>query len=326
MSAKHMTVNDEIYDEKQGFMHDTLFGFSKINKEIQSKYFYDELGSDLFNQITHHPDYYLTNCELTILDQYKNELAKMLKDEPFNLIELGPGEGIKTSLLIDQFLEDKLAFSYYSIDISQKYLGRIIDKFSKQLPNLEAITLNADYLNGIKWVGKNSNKRNFLLFLGSSIGNFDFNSSIEFLGMVRNFLHPGDYILIGFDLVKDIETMMRAYNDRDGITHHFNLNLLNRMNTELGATFDINSFYHYGTYNVYLKAMESYLVSNKEQTVYIDALKKSFDFKEFEAIHVEFSQKYTLADVDNLARSTQYKIIKNYTDAKHYFLNSLWQV
>lgn len=315
-----------LHDEKQEFMNDVLIGLSKVNKQIQSKYFYDDRGSELFNQITRHPDYYLTGCELDILDTNKNELSTLMKNETFNLIELGPGEGIKTRLLIDQFIKDKLSFTYFTIDISKKYLRKIIEKFDKQLPNLETIALNSDYLNGIKWLSSNSNKRNFLLFLGSSIGNFDLNSAKEFLGMLRSFLHPGDYVLIGFDLVKDIDVLMKAYNDRDGITREFNLNLLRRMNNDLGANFNIDAFHHYGTYNVYTRAMESHLISKKEQIVYIESLKKSFGFKEFESIHVESSHKYTLSQVEKLAHSTQFKVVKNYTDLKRYFLNSLWCV
>ncbi|CDZ78514.1 Histidine-specific methyltransferase EgtD [Legionella massiliensis] len=328
MSAKFETLmsNTHIsHDKKQEFIHDIRLGLSKTNKAINSKYFYDEKGSDLFNQITRHPDYYLTGCELEILSRYKQELATILTNDDFNLIELGPGEGIKTRLLIDEFLSEQLSFSYFTIDISAKYLTQIVDKFNQQLPNLETIALNSDYLNGVKWLGSHSNKRNFLLFLGSSIGNFSLNSSKEFLGMLHDFLNPGDYVLIGFDLLKDIDVLLRAYNDSAGITRDFNLNLLMRMNNELGGNFNVDSFYHYGTYNIYAKAMESYLVSNKAQIVYIDSLKKSFNFKEFEAIHVESSQKYSLTDVDNLARSSRFKVIKNFTDSKQYFLNSLWQ-
>lgn len=330
MTAKFKTpaVTDArfIHDERQEFLHDVFIGFSKRNKEISSKYFYDDDGSELFNRITRHPDYYLTDCELEILDSYKIDLAALFKNENFNLIELGPGEGIKTRLLIDHFLAENLTFSYYPIDISKKYLTKIIEQFNKQLPDLETIVLNLDYLNGIKWLSSTSNKRNFVLFLGSSIGNFDLNSTKEFLGMMRNFLHHGDYIFIGFDLLKDIDILLKAYNDRDGITREFNLNLLRRMNKELGANFNVESFYHYGTYNAYLHGMESYLISSKAQIVTIESLKKSFDFNEFEAIHAESSHKYTFSQVAKLARTTGFEVVRNFTDSKQYFLDSLWRV
>jgi L-histidine Nalpha-methyltransferase len=323
---QHLSNYNYVPDQRQEFMYDVLVGLTKVNKEIQSKYFYDERGGELFNQITRHPDYYLTGCELEILNTWKKELAILLKKEPFNLVELGPGEGIKTHLLIDHFLENDLNFSYYAIDICKKYLTQSIDNFKKQLPNLAAIAINSDYLQGIKWLSSTSKKRNFLLFLGSSIGNFDLNTTKEFLRALRNFLHPGDYILIGFDLLKDIALLTQAYNDRDGITREFNLNLLKRMNEELGANFNIKSFQHHGTYNVHSQAMESYLLSTKEQIVYFETLKKSFGFKKYEPIHVESSQKYLLSHVEKLAHGSKFKVIKNFTDSKQYFLNSLWRV
>lgn len=314
-----------IHDEKQAFIHDVRVGLSKANKSIHSKYFYDEQGSDLFNQITRHPDYYLTHCELEILDGCKKELALLFKNEALNLIELGPGEGIKTRLLIDQFQSEHLSFTYFPIDISKKYLCQIIDNFNKELPELETIALNADYLNGVKWLSQHSTRHNFLLFLGSSIGNFSLEASKEFLSLLHDYLHPGDYLLIGFDLLKEIDILLQAYNDRDGLTRQFNLNLLRRMNKELAANFNINSFFHYGTYNVHSQAMESYLISNKAQIVYIEALKKSFNFKEFEAIHAESSQKYSLAKIDKLAKASRFKVIKHFSDKKQFFLSSLWQ-
>lgn len=315
-----------VLDDKQNFIHDVAVGFSKVHKEISPKYFYDERGSEIFNQITHHPDYYLTGSELAILDFYKKDLAELVKNDDLNLVELGPGEGIKTRLLLDQFLHDKLSFKYYSIDISQKYLIQLVDKFKEELPLLETIPLNYDYLDGVKWLGEHSEKRNFLLFLGSSIGNFNAKETKRFLKILHDFLHPGDYVLIGFDLLKEIDILWRAYNDEAGLTREFNLNLLRRMNKELGANSDVDSFFHYGTFNVYSKAMESYLVSYKAQNVTFEALNKSFHFKEFETIHTESSQKYSLSDIENLARASKFKIINNFTDTNHLFVNSLWQV
>ncbi|MFA5959708.1 MAG: L-histidine N(alpha)-methyltransferase [Tatlockia sp.] len=329
MSAKFaMLGNQGLHpvDEKATFLLDVLQGFSKPKKSLSSKYFYDEAGSELFNQITRHPDYYLTQSEIAILDHNKNELADLLANSSFNLVELGPGEGLKTQVLLNAFLKKQLSFSYYAIDISHKYLHHLVDKFNQETPDLDAIALNGDYLQGIQWLGSHSKKRNFLLFLGSSIGNFNLSAATEFLLLLRGFLHPGDYLLIGFDLLKEIDILLRAYNDNDGITRQFNLNLLKRMNRELGANFNLDSFYHYGTFNAYSKAMESYLISNKEQIVYFSALNKSFSFKEFEAIHVESSQKYTLSEINKLASAAQCKVVKNFTDSKCRFVNSLWQV
>nr|WP_302473948.1 L-histidine N(alpha)-methyltransferase [Legionella sp. PL877] len=308
-------------------MQDVFIGLSKKNKQIQSKYFYDAAGSELFNQITRHPDYYLTQCELEILTAYKQTFSTLLSNtQPFNLVELGPGEGIKTRILLNQFLEDQLSFTYYTIDISRSYLINLVKQLQQQLPQIDMVALNSDYLGGLEWLGLNSNQRNFVLFLGSSIGNFDLAASKEFLRNLRASLRKGDYLLIGFDLLKDIDVLMRAYNDRDGITRRFNLNLLKRINYELNANFNIDSFYHYGTYNAYNRAMESYLISRKEQIVSIKALNKSFNFKAFEPIHVESSYKYLFPQIKKLADISQFNIIENYTDSNEYFVNSLWQV
>lgn len=330
MTAKLQDVNldarDIIVDEKEQFKQDVLYGLSKNPKSLNSKYFYDEIGSELFNEITKNPDYYLTETEITILDKNKEDLSSLLGKDAFNLVELGPGEGIKTHLLIDQFIKDKHQFSYYPIDISAKYLSHLIEKFNNELPNLETTAINADYLNGLKWLNNHSTRRNVILFLGSSIGNFSIKESEFFLHHLRSQMKPNDLILIGFDRLKKIDILMQAYNDQKGLTRKFNLNLLTRLNRELGANFNIGSFQHYGTYNVHTGAMESYLVSTKAQIVYIDALKKTFGFKKSEPIYVESSQKYSLKQIERLAHLNEFAIVKNFTDKKHYFYNSLWQV
>lgn len=314
----------ELLVDKEIFCKDVLLGLSQKNKKLSSKYFYDDKGGELFNQITHHPDYYLTNCELEILTTYKQNLALFFKNKAFNLIELGPGEGIKTRILIEGFLQEQLNFRYFPIDISANYLSHISASFQKTIPKLKISTLNSDYLNGIKWVCSHSDICNLVLFLGSSIGNFDLESSKDFLKQIRKALRPGDYLLIGFDLLKEISVLTRAYNDSDGLTRAFNLNLLARMNNELGANFDLQSFDHYGNYNIYTHAMESYLLSTKAQQIYISALDRSFDFAEFEPIHVESSQKYSLPQIKDLATLSDFQVIENFSDSKHYFINSLW--
>lgn len=315
------------FDGKQSeFKNDVLQGLSKSHKELYSKYFYDSAGSNLFNQITRHQDYYLTNCELEILHTYKNKLSTILSNESFNLIELGPGEGIKTQLLIEQFIKDSLSFTYIPIDISKLYLEKIMTRFQNKLPSVNISAINSDYFKALEWLSVSSEKRNIVLFLGSSIGNFDFLTASDFLRHLWEILHPDDYILIGFDLRKDIDILMRAYNDSDGITREFNLNLLKRINKELHANFDITKFNHYGTYNASLGAMESYLISNIAQEVYIGGLKHMFSFLPFEPIHVEYSFKYRLSQVEELARVTEFKILNHFFDSKNYFVDSLWQV
>lgn len=147
----------------------------------------------------------------------------------------------------------------------------------------------------------------------------------NFLYELWKTLQDGDYLLIGFDLRKDINVMMRAYDDRDGITRDFNLNLLERINRELQANFDLSFFHHYATYDVYSGAMKSYLISFKKQQVYIDALHQTFTFQEFEPIHVENSYKYLHSQIEDYAANTGFEIVRHFSDAKGYFLNSLWR-
>ena len=160
------TLEHNVPSNDQEFAKDVLNGLSHEKKYLQAKYFYDIKGSELFNQITRHPDYYLTNCELEILDKYKGELSELLNNEGFNLIELGPGEGIKARILIDQFLKDSRDFTYFAIDISRKYLNQIIKQFHNELPNLKLETIHSDFFKGLRWLSSQSKRRNIVLFLG----------------------------------------------------------------------------------------------------------------------------------------------------------------
>ncbi|WP_131780996.1 L-histidine N(alpha)-methyltransferase [Legionella gresilensis] len=329
-----MTVNlnittldqPDLVERNKTILTDILNGLTSEKKFISSKYFYDEQGSELFNKITRHPDYYLTNCELEILQNHKAEIADLLNQQSFNLIELGPGEGIKGRILIEQFLQNSLDFTYYAIDISNKYLVQIINQYSQEFPDLKLGALNSDYLKGLQWLKMQSNRKNLLLFLGSSIGNFNYGHTQTFLQEIWSYLKNDDYLLIGFDLRKDIDILLRAYNDKDGITRAFNFNLLHRLNQELGANFDPTLFYHYAPYNVYSGAMESYLISSQKQNVFIKALDKSIHFSEFEPIHLEFSYKYLLPQINEFAKQSNFAIVKNFFDSKNYFVDSLWQV
>lgn len=314
------------YDDQNEFRRDIEAGFSPPKKHIKSKYFYDEKGSELFNQITRHPDYYLTSCELEILNRYANELSSIMGNTSFNVIELGPGEGIKTKILAQQFFKDHLKFRYTPIDISKKYLKTLMDQFKHQIPSLEVVPIHADYFKGVEWQSEHSSRCNLVLFLGSSIGNFDPVMTQGFLRQLWNVLHHNDYVLLGFDLKKDIELLMRAYDDSAGITRDFNLNLLTRINRELAGKFYLNQFRHHACYNANIGAMESYLVSTKSQDVPIESLRKTFSFKTDEFVHVECSYKYSLSQIDALASDNGFVVLNNFFDSKQYFVDSLWQV
>jgi dimethylhistidine N-methyltransferase len=240
----------------------------------------------------------------------------LLGEDEFNLIELGPGEGIKTQLLIEQFLADSLHFNYIPIDISAEYLHKLLNQFNRLITGLTMTPIHSDYFRGLKWINTNAKRRNLVLFLGSSIGNFDPIAVKVFLSHLHDALQDGDYVLLGFDLRKDIDILLRAYNDSAGLTREFNLNLLKRLNRELGANFKLEKFRHYPTYNVYSGAMESYLISLEAQIVAIKALARSFTFEAIEPIHVEYSYKYMLPQIEEFAQLTGFKTIENFTDSR----------
>ncbi len=321
---EHIKCNEN-YNMMDDLKKDVIDGFSKPIKSLPSKYFYDDFGSELFNQITAHPDYYLTGCELEILNTAKFKLAKRLGKERFNLVELGPGEGIKTEVLIDHFLQEQMNFTYIPIDISAQYLNKIVTKLDKHQPAIHLLPIHADYFDGLEWLNLESTISNIVLFLGSSIGNFSISEAKDFLCHLKENVHENDYVLIGFDLRKDIDLLMSAYNDSDGITRNFNLNLLHRLNNTLGANFDVNKFKHYATYNVSNAAMESYLVAREAQWVSIPAIQRSYHFDPMDAIHNECSYKYSLAQIEEFAQLAGFKIIEHFFDSKHYFVDSLWQ-
>jgi L-histidine Nalpha-methyltransferase len=312
------------YNQQEEFRKDVLEGLSKKHKHIPSKYFYDDQGSLLFNKITEHPDYYLAQSELEILENNKQYFSKLFGESSFNLIELGPGEGTKTFILFRQFLNDHLDFTYLPIDISTCYLKKLSETLVKKIPELNVQTINADFFEGLKWLCPSSGKRNVVFFLGSSIGNLVYGSATKFLKNLWSVLNHNDYVLIGFDLRKEISLLLKAYNDNHGITRDFNLNLLKRMNRELNANFNPNYFLHHSLYNPEISAMESYLLSTISQIVCINT--KAFSFDEYEGIHLEYSHKYTLKQIEILCHAANLKIIQLFLDSKRYFTDALLQV
>ena len=181
-------------------------------------------------------------------------------------------------------------------------------------------------MSGLKYLRDQSTNRQLVLFLGSNIGNFDKDQSLDFLRHLWSCMQDGDYLLSGFDLKKNVDTLTKAYNDSSGYTKAFNLNLLDRMNDKLGANFDRSKFEHHGFYNPVKGAMESCLLSTDEQSVYISKLNKEFHFKSYEPIHLEYSFKYTDHEIDFLAKETGFDVEKHFTDKDSRFIDSLWKV
>lgn len=326
MNSQVKTEFQKQNDSKETFLADVLEGLKSTLKRLHSKYFYDEAGDRLFQQIMNMPEYYLTNCELDIFKNKTEILAKgiLIDNEPFDLIELGAGDAMKSNYLLEHLTKKNIDFTYMPIDISGHILDELSEKFSRDLPDLEIKTLEGDYFDMLDKAMSISRRRKVVLFLGGNIGNMDMKESYHFCRELKRRLNRGDILFIGFDLKKNPHTILNAYNDSAGITSSFNLNLLIRMNRELEADFDVLNFQHYQTYDPISGACKSYLVSLTEQNVHIG--NHVFHFKENELIDMEISQKFSLEDISKLARDAKFHIIDEIADSKNWFVDSIWQV
>ena len=314
--------------ELQRFAADVRKGLDGSPKSLSSKYFYDDEGSRIFQEIMKLPEYYLTRCESEIFERQAADIYQAFKNEnaSFDLIELGPGDGSKTALLIDHFLKQSADFTYVPIDISAEALRILSEHFRAKFPDLIIKEKNGDYFRVLETLKESAADRTkIVFFLGSNIGNFRKDESIEFFRRLSDAMSKDDLLFIGFDLQKDPRVILRAYDDPSGVTGSFNLNLLKRMNRELGANFAVGNFMHYASYHPTDGAARSYLISREEQTVHIDALGEDFEFAQWEPIYMEISQKYTLGMIDELAEKSGFRVVKNFFDSKNYYTNSLWK-
>lgn len=311
--------------QDQPFSIDVMAGLLESPKSLPSKYFYDDIGSQIFQKITQHVDYYPTRTELEIIGSFQHKLPDILARGELDIIELGPGDGHKSKLIIDGFLHANCRVNYYPIDISAEALN-LLEANIVPRENLHVHGLVEEYFAGLKVARSKSNNTQLVLFLGSNIGNFDKPSSQQFMHQIAAQLNPGDHVLVGFDMKKDIATLTAAYNDSSGYTRDFNLNLLTRINAELDADFDVSNFQHLGLYNPILGAMESYLIATKPQDVYFPATDTVVHFDAFEPIHVEYSFKYLPADIESLSEVAGFERVRNFSDPQNFFVDSLWRI
>ena len=297
-------------------------GLCGSQKRIPSKYFYDEVGSNLFNRITRLPEYYLTRSELNVLNQFKADISDYFCSEKINIIELGPGEGTKSKILLEQFLVDDRVATYMPIDVSSEYIMLLKEKLECEFPTLRYQGIVAEYLQGIKQVTIDTEQKKLILFLGSSIGNFSKEEADHFFLELKNSMNVGDLLYVGFDLCNDTQALNMAYNDSQGVTTEFNLNVLRHINRECSANFCVEKFTHKPNYNKQTNAMESYLVSQANQTIKI--LGQEFEISVNEEILTEVSCKYTIADVNEFASRANFEVVRHFYDSDQKFLNSLW--
>ncbi len=302
-----------------------LNGLSAPSKYLSSKYFYDSTGDRLFQKIMALPEYYLTRSEEEILNDHKKDILQSLcreKDE-FSIVELGAGDGKKTKVLLNYFRKCNSNFTYIPVDISEHAITTLTAALATEMPDLKVKGIAKEYVPALKEL-QGLNTRKLILFLGSSIGNFQKKEAGEFLKLVRAQMSDKDLLLVGFDLKKDPHLISKAYDDSEGVTRDFNFNLLIRLNEELGGNFDLNNFTHYPTYDPSTGEMKSFLLSTKKQSIYIDALQRSFEFAEWESIFTEVSMKYSKQELVDLAKSAGLKIDQFLLDSNKYYTDIIF--
>ncbi|MBL0745337.1 L-histidine N(alpha)-methyltransferase [Chryseolinea lacunae] len=306
------------------FYTDVVSGLTASPKALKSKYFYDAEGDALFQRIMQCPEYYLTDCELEILSHQTDAIASAIQasTDAFNVVELGPGDASKSSYLLKELLNRDVDYTYMPIDISHNVLSLLQTTLPEQLPGLRMQGFEGDYLEMLKET-EQKGRRRLVMFMGSSIGNVPPQGAVAFCRELYNHLLPGDVMLIGFDLKKNPMVILDAYNDSQGITRAFNLNLLKRINRELGGDFNLDHFAHYPTYDPHTGSCKSYLVSRRQQQVHIGP--NAIRFAEGEPVFMEISQKYSLEEIDNLAVESGFVPLQHFVDSKRWFVDVLWQ-
>ncbi len=272
------------------------------------------------------PEYYLTRTETKILGIYSNEIVKDIHKEII-LIELGSGSSKKTKFLFNEIMKKQNQLYYFPIDISFNFLNSVVSNLQNAFSNVIIKGIPDDYINGINHCNNILFENNIeiknvcrlIVFLGSSIGNFEIDDARNFLKNIRLQINNGDYLLIGFDLEKDVSLLESAYNDNEGVTSMFNLNILNRINKELGGNFSIDNFSHQTFYNKDKKRIEMHILSNKKQQVFISSLNKQFHFDKDESIHTENSYKYGIDDIEGIIRRAGFSIEKGFSDENNWY-------
>ena len=312
--------------EDTTFYNDVLKGLRASPKYLPSKYFYDAQGDALFQKIMAAPEYYVTNADLEIFSQQSAELAKVLVngDQNFDILELGAGDAVKSTYLLKSLADAGKEFTYWPIDISSNIIEYLNAEMPIRIPGLQLNGLTGEYLDMLEQSYRLSASKKLLLFLGSSIGNFELADARKFLKEIYAIMRPRDLILIGFDLKKDPHQILAAYNDAAGLTKAFNLNLLLRINNELGANIDVDAFEHFPAYNPVTGACRSYLVSNKKLIVSIPGA-PDIEIQKHEPIDMELSQKFSIDEIDAMASELGFNKRPYFFDQKGWYCNAIWE-
>jgi len=295
------------------FARDVIEGLTARPKRLPPKYFYDETGSRLFEEITELPEYYPTRCELAILRAHATDMARLLPPKTA-LIEFGSGSSKKVRLLIDAA---PAIAAYVPVDISAQWLNEEAARLRRDYPRLTVLPVAADFTQAFRLPRSVAALAPAGFFPGSTIGNFEAHQACAFLQHAARILGEDAILIVGIDLVKDPKILNAAYNDAAGVTAKFNLNLLARINRELGADFDLASFCHQAFYNRERARIEMHLASRVRQQVVVCG--RTIEFRAGETIHTENSYKYTVESFGALARGCGWTPVDAWTDADGYF-------
>jgi L-histidine Nalpha-methyltransferase len=296
---------------------DVLMGLSAEPRRLPAKLFYDAAGSRLFEEITRTPEYYPTRTERAILQDHAAEIARAAGTN-LTLVELGAGSASKTRVLISAILRRQLRLEFHPVDVSPAALEDALCSLNGDFSNLKVSPIVADYTDHVPRLDSLPGRK-LVLFIGSTIGNFEPQQAVRFLQRVRRSLQPGDALLLGFDMVKDAQVLHAAYNDAAGVTAQFNKNLLARINRELDADFDLHEFNHVAFWNRRASRIEMHLESRVDQSVRVRDLNRTFHFSFGERIHTENSYKFTASSIRKLVRLSGFKLEQTWTDSQDWF-------
>ena len=299
------------------FSEEISSSLNRSSKFVNPKFFYDKKGSKLFEKICSLPEYYPTRTEISILENLKKNLPPFIKDK-FRIVELGSGSSVKIRPILDIFVKLQENLEYFPIDISE-ILTESSEELLRDYSNLQITGIIDTYDGGLQFLKDYDDTKNLILFLGSSFGNFSPDDGFEFLKKIYSTMKPNDLFLIGLDMVKDKSILESAYDDSQGITAEFNLNVLSRINDELDGDFNLKNFKHSITYNEKYNRIEMYLKSLVNQSVILSKPNLVLTLEKDELIHTEYSHKYQIPQIADLFTQTGFEIKQMWFDEKKYF-------
>lgn len=323
MSPQTLTALKDSYQAVKNDGQDVIDGLTQSSKTLPPKYFYDDRGSELFEQICDLPEYYPTRTEASIIEKYADEIAQLTGSR--ELVELGSGSSTKTRLLLDAYQKIGSPFRYIPSDVSGGILKSTVLELQAKYPDFLVEGLLGTYYETLANLRSNPGRSRTICFLGSSIGNFPPQEFDRFLSQVARSLRPGNYFLLGTDLQKPKGILEPAYNDSQGVTAAFNLNMLSHLNRRFEGNFDLDLFSHKAIYNEVKSQIEMRLYCQKNVSFCLKSLDLKINFEAGESILTEVSRKFDLAVLQKEIEAKGLKIKKVWTDPKQWFGLSLFQ-